>query len=78
MSTETTATAVDLEINLAEARKAFRQALAAQNRAFDRLENSTEETVAINETIFRAHIEATNKAAARVSAIRCAIRIAAA
>ena len=76
MSTETT-TAAELEINLAEARETLRQAFAAQDRAFERLESSTDETVAINELAFRAFVKATNAAAARVAQIRGAIRLAA-
>ena len=72
MTTETTAAKTNIE--LAEARTAFREALAAQDRAFERLENSTAETVASNEMVYRAFVKATNKAAARVANLRISAR----
>ena len=70
----TTKTATAAAIELADARAAFREAIAAQDRAFDRLENSTAETVASNEAVYRAFVKATNKAAARVANLRISAR----
>ena len=60
-----------LALDLHEARAAFREALAAQDRAFARLENSTAENVAANERAHRACIRATNKAGAHAAALHC-------
>lgn len=65
-----------LALDVQEARAAFREARAAQDRAFARLENSTAENVAANERAHRACIQATNKAAAHAAALHSRLRLA--